>query len=50
MIGRVALRYSCVEAVRGDIGWSTFIESVKGNITYRIRLERMENATWAKSV
>ena len=42
-VGRVALganRYACVEAIRGDMGWSTFSErSMKGNIMYKLRVE-----------
>ena len=53
-VGRVALganSYACVEAIRGDMGWSTFSErSMKGNIMYKVRLERMENERWAKKV
>ena len=37
-----ANRYSCMEAVRGDMGWSTFSEcSMRGNRMYKVRLERM---------
>ena len=53
-VGRVAWganRYAGVEAVRGDMGWSTFSEiSMKGNIMYKLRLERMENESWVKRV
>ena len=40
-----------MEAIRGDMSWSTFSEwSMKGNIVYKIRLERMENESWVKRV
>ena len=38
-----------VEALRGDMGWSTFEERInQGKIKYRIRLEYMEGKRWAK--
>ena len=53
-VRRVALganRYACVEAIRGDMGWSTFTErSMKGNIMYKLRVERMSNHSWVKKV
>ena len=53
-VGRVALganKYACVEAIRGDMGWSTFSErNMKGNIMYKVRLERMRNERWVKKV
>ena len=53
-VGRVALganRYTCVEAIRGDMGWSTFSErSMKGNIMYKVRIERMEDERWVKKI
>ena len=53
-VGRVALganRYACVEAIRGDMGCSTFSERrMKGNIMYKLRLERMESERWVKRV
>ena len=53
-VGRVALGangYVGVEAVRGDMGWSTFSErSMKGNIMYKLRLERMSGAKWVRKV
>jgi hypothetical protein len=53
-VGRVALganRYVGVEAIRGDIGWSTFIERVmKSCLNYKIRLERMDCERWARKV
>ena len=45
-IGRMALnaqRYTAVEALRGDVGWSTFRGSlVKATLRYKVRLERMD--------
>ena len=53
-VGRVALganRYVSVEAIRGDMGWSTFSErSMKGNIMYKVRIERMQDDRWVKRV
>ena len=53
-VGRVALganRYVGVEAVRGDMGWSTFSErSMKGNIMYKLRVERMPDERWVRKV
>ena len=53
-MGKVALGangYVDVEAVRGDMGWSTFSErSMKGNIMYKLRLERMSGARWVRKV
>ena len=52
VVGRVALganRYVGVEAIRGDMGWSTFRERVmKGKMNYKIRLERMPEERIAK--
>ena len=54
VVGRVALganRYVGVEAIRGDMGWSTFRERVmKGKMNYKIRLERMPEERIAKKV
>ena len=53
-VERVALganRYACVEAIRGDMGWSSFSErSMKGNIMYKVRIERMDDERWVKKV
>ena len=39
-----APRYAAVEALRGDMGWSTFRERhIKATLRYKVRLERMEN-------
>ena len=53
-VGRLGLganRYVVQEAIRGDMGWSTFEERLmKGQMKYKIRLERMDNSRWAKKV
>jgi hypothetical protein len=53
-VGRVALganRYVGVEAIRGDMGWSTFRERVmKSGMNYKIRLERMDRERWPRKV
>ena len=53
-LGRVALGasgYTAVEALRGDMGWSTFSERcMKGCIGYNIRIERMSNEILVKKV
>ena len=39
------------EALRGEMGWSTFEERIdKAKINYRIRLECMNDKRWAKKV
>ena len=39
-----APRYTAVEALRGDMGWSTFREMlVKSTLRYKIRMERMDD-------
>ena len=44
-----APRYAAVEALRGDMGWSTFRERhIKATLRYKIRLERMENTKIAR--
>ena len=54
MTGRIALganRYVAVEAIRGDMGWSTFRERLaKAVLRYRLRLQRMDGSRWAKKV
>ena len=46
-----APRYAATEALRGDMGWSTFRERhVKATIRYKIRLERMNDARLARKV
>ena len=54
MTGRIALganRYVAVEAIRGDMGWSTFRERLaKAVLRYRVRLQRMDEGKWAKKV
>ena len=53
-IGRLALganKFVGVEAIRGDMGWSTFEERImKGTLRYKIRIERMNDNRWARSV
>lgn len=53
-VARMALnapRYAAVEALRGDMGWSTFRERHrKATLRYKIRLERMDNARLARKV
>ena len=50
-IGRVALganRYVAVEAIRGDMGWSSFSERcIKGSIMYKRRID--ENR-WVRKI
>ncbi|KAG0717602.1 hypothetical protein GWK47_054088 [Chionoecetes opilio] len=52
--GRIALganRYVAVEAIRGDMGWSTFRERIaKAGLRYRARLQRMDDSKWASKV
>ena len=48
-----APRYAAVEALRGDMGWSTFREKhMKATLKYKVRLERMEwnvkSSRWEK--
>ena len=53
-VGRVALGangYSGVEAIRGDMGWSSFYERhMKASILYKVRIDRMENTRWVKKM
>ena len=53
-IGRVALgakRWTGVEAVRGDMGWSQFGERVtKSVLKYKVRMDRMGPERWVKRV
>ena len=53
-VGRVALganRYAAVEAIRGDMGWSTFKERIgKAVLRYTVRLLRMDANRWARKV
>lgn len=53
-IGRLALgarSYTAVEALRGEMGWSTFEERLmKGKLRFKVRLEEMDGARWAKKV
>ena len=46
-----APRYASVEALRGDMRWSTFRERhIKATLRYKVRLERMENTKTARKV
>ena len=46
-VGRLGLnapRYTAVEALRGDMDWSTFRERlIKSTVRYKIRIERMDD-------
>ena len=49
--GLGANRHVGIEALRGDMGWSTFEERINmTKIKYRVRLEQMESSKWAKKV
>ena len=46
-----ANRYACVDAIRGNVGWSIFSErSMKGNLIYKVRIDRMVSGRWVKKV
>lgn len=51
-VGRLGLganRFVAVEAIRGEMGWSSFEERMaKAKLKYRIRLHTMEECRWAK--
>jgi hypothetical protein len=53
-VGRLGLganRFVAVEAIRGEMGWSTFGERMaKSRLNYRVRLEMMDEVRWAKKV
>ena len=53
-VARMALnapRYAAIEALRGDMGWSTFRERLtKATLRYKIRLERMDETRIARKV
>ena len=53
-IGRIALganKYVGVEAIRGDMGWSTFEERLmKSKLRYKVRIDLMNENRWAKRV
>ena len=53
-MARVALganKYAATEALRGEMGWSSFEERVnKAKIGYEVRLERMDENRWAKKI
>ena len=53
-IGRVALGCGKLvgnEAIRGDMGWSTFEERLmKAKLRYKVRIERMDENRWVKLI
>ena len=53
-MARVALganKYAATEALRGEMGWSSFEERVnKAKIGYEVRLEKMDENRWAKKI
>ena len=53
-VARMALnapRYAAVEALRGDMGWSTFRKRyIKATLIYKVRLKRMKNTRIAHKV
>ena len=53
-VARMALnapRYTALEALRCDMGWSTFRERlVKATLRYKVKLERMDDEGIAKEV
>ena len=53
-VARMALnapRYAAVEALRGDMGWSTFRERLKkSTLRYKVRLERMDDARLVRKI
>ena len=49
--GLGANRHVATEALRGELGWSTFQERRdKTKINYRVRLEHMSDKRWAKKI
>ena len=53
-VGRLALGANsivAVEAIRGDLGWSSFEERMyKAQLRYKVRLEKMDDDRWAKKI
>jgi hypothetical protein len=53
-VARLALgapRWTAVEALRGDMGWSTFKERrMRSVLRYKVRLERMDDERWARKM
>ena len=54
-IGRLGLganRLVGVEAIRGDMGWSSFEERllIKGKLKFKVRLENMDGNRWARKI
>ena len=54
MVARFALnapRYVAVEALRGDMGWSSFLERYrKATLRYKLRIERLDNSRIVRKV
>ena len=49
--GLGANRHAGIEALRGDMGWSSFEERIdQAKVKYRVRLEMMNEKRWAKKV
>ena len=43
--------YAAIEAIRSDMGWSTFSERcMKGSLMYKKKIERMEETMWVTKV
>ena len=53
-VARLALgapRWTAVEALRGDMGWSTFKERrMRSVLRYKVRLEQMDDERWAQKM
>lgn len=53
-VGRMALgasKWTAVEAIRGDLGWSTFSERLmKAVLLYKVRIERMNDSRLVRKV
>ena len=53
-IGRLGLganRLVGLEAIRGDMGWSSFEERLfKGKLKFKVRLENMDENRWARKI
>ncbi|KAG0722019.1 hypothetical protein GWK47_045250 [Chionoecetes opilio] len=49
--GLGACRSTAVEAIRGDMGWSTFRERIiKGKLVFHKKIERLSDDRWAKKI
>ena len=53
-VGRIGLggnKYVAVEAVRGEMGWSSFKErGAKAILNFKVRMDLMDNNRWVKKV